>query len=511
MSHSPHPLRRRRVAVVTVIGLVFATIAATFGASPVAASTAPLATTDGIGIRVDENAILGPALEAIETELQPVVNQMITDGAIANSVMDDPDWADGSANLELSFDFVNAGTPGYPQGGLKVHADLEDIRMRFYRYGAWWQPECLIYVEPEDGAIDASAYIDTSKLPAAPLTLNPIDATWDNDPSAGPAPGYSWTCNGYLIDEWWDGLWGDGSDVAAQLEAELNGEAQELVDALWDEHVVPVVDSLDELGITFNQVRTDDHGLIVTANTDATGGLALPGAPGGPYDVSATPESGASSNVNTLLANRGEVIVSVHPNVVNQYLNAVNQLSGQFMTITPISSSIEDVLLNPADRAAYSDTGWRLRMKSTTQYYVTPSGAGGAPLMQVPSISLEFRNTSTGAAPVATFTGSFTGLPLITELRSGASDFGPSITSTAGSTLTLTRTQANAAAAAVAPQTGAQLKPAADEGIVAFNANTFLLYFTVAPISIGGLNVNLCTTCGRYSGDQRYTETFTVG
>lgn len=509
MTHLSNPPRRRRTAALVVASVVLATVAATFGASPASATNASLVTTDGIGIRVDENAILGPALQAIEDELQPFVNQKISEGALANSVMDDPDWADGSANVNLSFDFVNAGSPGYPQGGLKVHADLTNILMRFYRYGAWWQPECLIYVQPDDGTIDASAKIDTTKLPNAPLTLNPIAATWDNDPSAGPAPGYSWLCNGYLIDEWWDGLWGNGTDVAAQLEAELNSEAQDLVDSLWDEHVAPIIDSLTSFGISFNQVRTDDHGLIVTANTDATGGVTLP-VVGGTYDVSNTPDAGVTADVNTVLAQRREIITTINPNVVAQYVNALNQaLTGEWGQYA-ISSSVESALLPPAAQAAYNDAGWAMRLTVDSPPSVTPTGTGGAPEVNLPAITMKFFNTSKGPfSPVATFTGTLDDLNLVTEVQSGTGSWGPMIRSTNATLSNLVRTQANVDAAGLT-QTASGLQPFARSVWNNGAEDLFVGLISLPPLSIGGLSVNLCTACTRISGDQRYTETFNV-
>ena len=239
--------RWRRTALVTAGVSLIAAVAPMIGANPAAAVNAPLSTTDGIGIRIDENAIVGPALELIEDAMQPYVNQKIYEGALANSVMDDPDWVTGTANLELSFDFVNAGVAGYPSGGLKVHADLQNIVMRFYRYGEWWQPECQFRVNPDDGYIDASAKVNAALLPAAPLQLNPITAYWDEDPSITKEIGNSF-CYGYLFDEWWDGLWGADTTVADQLETELNGEAQDLVNDLWAEHVTPIINSLSEFG-----------------------------------------------------------------------------------------------------------------------------------------------------------------------------------------------------------------------------------------------------------------------
>jgi hypothetical protein len=505
--------RRRRHAVVVAAGLALATIASAFGATPAGAAAAPLTTTDGIGIRVDENAIVGPALEAIETALQPFVNTKISQGAVANSVMDDPDWADGSANLELSIDFINAGTVGYPQGGIKVRGDLLDIRMRFYRYGAWWQPECLIYVEPDDGYIDASAKIDTTKLPNAPITVNPINAVWDNSPSAGPAPGYSWTCNGYLIDEWWDGLWGNGTDVAAQLEAELNGEAQDLINSLWTDHVAPVINSLNEFGITFSQVKTDNNGLVVKANVNATNGITIPNL-GGPFNVSTAEDAGVTSNVDNLLAARSEVTATIHPNVVNQFMSALNQAFFNNFASPPVNGpAVESYLLPLAARSAYDDNGWSVSLTTSNGFFTKPTGAGGRPQVQMPQTNFAFYNTDYvfGVIPIAVFNADVNTSNLNTEVRPSGK-FGPYISSTnttiANGTLDTIQSLPDVVTHNPSPS---GLLTHAKAAIDLYSDNFLTDFVSLAPISVGGVSVTLCSACTRFSGDQRYTEYFNVG
>ncbi len=510
MSHASTPRRRWRRTALAPAGVSRnAAVAPMIGANPAAAVNAPLTTTDGLGVRIDENAILGPALELIEDAMQPYVNQKIYEGALANSVMDDPDWVQGSANLELSFDFVNAGVSGYPQGGLKVHADLQNIMMRFYRYGEWWQPECQFRVNPDNGYIDASAKVNAALLPAAPLQMNPITAYWDEDPAITREKG-NWLCTGYLIDEWWDGLWGSGTTVAQQLEAELNGEAQDLINDLWNDHVTPIVNTLSSFGVTFNQIRTDDHGLIVTANINASNGVVVPGVAFN-FPVGDTPDSGATSNVNTLLANRGEIIASIHPNVVAQYLNAIDQmLGGQYGGGNINGPQIEALLLNPADRALYADNGWFLDLNSFAKPAVTPTGTGGAPLVGMSSIQLVISHNSDPFDPVAIFEGSFSGIKLVTEVRPSSSLWGPAYDANTATLGSWTRTYANVHASAVAAQSASAMAPIARISAERFSDNVFVPSLSLAPISIGGLNVSLCTACGRYSGDQRYTETFNV-
>jgi hypothetical protein len=178
---------------------------------------------------------------------------MIYNGALANSPAGTPKSLTVTSNVELAIDFVNAGVTGYPQGGLKVHADILGIDIRYIKDPVWPFADCSIWVRPDTATIDASAKINSALLPNAPLQLNPITAYWDNDPSITREKG-NWTCSGYLLDEWWDGLWGTGADVATQLEDELNGQAQDLVNDLWADNVTPVINSLNEFGLAFNQI-----------------------------------------------------------------------------------------------------------------------------------------------------------------------------------------------------------------------------------------------------------------
>jgi len=510
MSNSFAPRRRRRL-VVAAAGLALASIASAFGATPAGAVNAPLTTTDGLGVRLDENAILGPALELIEDELQPYVNQKIYEGALANSVMDDPDWVQGTANVELSFDFVNAGVAGYPQGGLKVHADLQNIMMRFYRYGEWWQPECQFRVNPDNGYIDASAKVNTALLPAAPLQLNPITAYWDNSPTITKEIGNS-LCYGYLFDEWWDGLWGSGTDVADQLETELNAQAQDLVNDLWADNVAPVITSLNEFGITFSQVKTDDHGLIVKATMNASAGLTVPGFPGA-KNVTNTEDSGATSNVDNLLAARSEITVTVHPNVVNQFMNALNQgLNGNFAAPAIAGAAVETYLLPPGSRGFYDDNSWSVTHTVGVPYFTKPTGTGGRPQVQMPQSTFSFYNADYvfGLIPLAVFNGQVNTANLSTEVRASGK-FGPYIASSAAtlSGMTFDALSSDPDVVTWNPSPSGVLTYA-KQSIDQFSDVFLTDWVSLAPISVGGLAINLCGGCTRFSGDQRYTEYFTV-
>jgi hypothetical protein len=509
-SYAP-PRRRRGWSLAVGFGLV-ATLVPLAGAGPAGAAPAPLITEDGIGLRVDETAIQGPALEAIETATQPFVDDLIYDGGVDGAPIDDYEWLAATSNLELSFDVLPPSV-SRPDGGIAVHADILNIQLEYRADPPWPFGDCSIYIRPANATIDASASVDRDALPAAPLVIDPIQATWDDDPDVSTTG----VCWGYLIDDLFEGWWDDfvGNDpesTASKIEAQLNGIAQDLIDQIWDENVAPVLDSLDSFGISINQLHTDDHGLIVTADVDATGGVTIPGMPGGPFDVSGAEDSGADSDVNTLLANRtsddgaAEVIASVHPNVVNQYTSALDQFLGGSYGATPIPASIEAVLLEPADRALYNDANWTIRMFTLAQPYTQPTGTESAPQLQLPVVRLQLRN---GLTTVATFEGTLSGLDLITEIRSGDTTWGPGFRSN-NAALSVTRTQANVHAAKLPPQSGSAILPYAQIGFDQFNDSIFVQWVTLAPIELFGMSVDLCTTCGRYSGDERYTETFKV-
>jgi hypothetical protein len=501
--------RVRRVALATAGASLIAMVSPLVSAAPAGAATAPLVTTDGVGIRVDENAIFGPALELIENEIQPFANQMIYNGALANSPAGTPKWLAVSSNVELGFDFKNAGTTGFTQGGLSVHADILDINIEYRKDPVWPFADCSIYVDPANATIDASAYINTALLPNAPLTLNPITAYWDDDPDVS-STGVCWW---WLIDDFFDSIFTSGGtgSIADTIEAELNGQAQDLINDLWADHVVPVINSLTAYGITLNQIRTDTNGLIVTANVNASAGLTIPGDPAPPRTVANAQDSGATSNVNTLLATRAnDIIVSIHPNVANQFLMALrSMLAGQFGGPT-VSSSIETVLLASTVRGNYADNGWTVSLSTpltTNAPYLFTTGGGAAPKVKIDNIRLTVRNTTTGTAAVATFEGPAANILLDTQTRTGGF-WGPAYDPTS-MTATLTRTQGNADVLAFNGAASGML-PYAKEGVVYFNEAIFQQYVNLAPITIGTLHVNLCGTCAQYSGDERYTETFVI-
>lgn len=507
-------LNRRRSWLAALILGATAIVAPTVAPTPAGAVTAPLLTEDGIGIRVDEWAIQGPALEAIETALQPTVDDLVQDGAVDAQIMDDPDHVISDSNLELAFDILSPSSPSRPYGALQFNATIEDIWIEYYRYGSWWQPECWIWITPADSTISVTANVDPTNLPAtAPIEVQPASAYWDDDPTIDTN---NWLCNGYLINEWWDGFIdsfsGDDPDsTASRVEDQIDAMSQDLVDQVWEDNVSPVLDSLGNFGITVSDLHTDAYGLIIKADVDSSAGILVPGFTGNPVNVTNAQDSGADSNVDTLLANYEEVIVSIHPNVANQFLYALNSKLATAMGQPGLDGpTIENLLLPPAVHGNYPDGSWVVRASSggaANAQYVTPDATTGAPKVQAPNLTLQFRN---GSTTVATFVGPLTGVNLITEVRSGSTNWGPAYNASNAALSTVTRTQANADAAQISPQSTSQILPYAKFVMEEYSDDILVEFVSLAPIELYDLSLSLCTTCGRYSGDERYTESFRV-
>lgn len=473
----------------------------------------PTVTADGIGIRVDETAILGPVLDKARSAAQPILNEAIRKGVEDAKLAKNPEWVRGSSNLSLGIDFLSP-TGAHPDGGITVTADVTNIEVQI-RKDPWLGAPCSIWVRPDDAHISVTARMDASRLPNAPIRIEPAQVDWP-EPDGGniSTSGVCWT---YLIDDWfsglWDKLWGNSSESSAsKMAREIDDQLQSMLDDVWDERVRPTLDSLEGFGIVPNQLRTDTHGLIVTAHVDGSDfHLPLNGVQI-PLDISDTVDPGVTSNVNTLLANRtnggkaSDVIVSVHPKPLNQALNGITKLLQRKLSAPVLDASIEQTLLPAAVRGNYADNGWRATFYADESPYLTPAPSDGRPTVKLPAVRVVITNTSTGTAPVATYEGSVDGVALRTEIRAGLEAWGPTFDPSTA-TGTVTRTQANADAAATAPG-------ATDGGALAvqgwsdFN-NTMKLLVTLQPIRLGTwLNVDLCTTCDRYAGDQRYTETF---
>ena len=506
--------RRRGLPVLVAAGLVAGLVPA--GAVPAGADPAPLVTEDGVGIRVDETALTGPALDAIEDSLQPFVDDMILDGATGDGApFPSHNFVEVSSDLQLDLDFVPPGD-GRPDGGLEVNATIGDIEIHYGMTGLFWL-DCSIRAQPDDGTIAIGASVDRAALPGTPISLDPVQATWDDDPNVD----WDWPCAGHVvwqaITQWWDGLW-DSSDpesTAARIERELNDTAQELIDDLWDDQVAPVLDSLDAFGLSINQLRTDDHGLIVTADLDATD-LTLPEI-GGPFDVSDAQDSGVDTDVNDLLAQRtnqagdSHAIVTVHPNVVNQFVYAIDDMINGFLGQRLVSSDIQEVLLDPAVWDDYEDEGWVVRLLTEVPGHTEPTGPGGQPQLQLPDMRLEVFNVAFSSFdPIAVFEGELDAIDLVTEVRDDGVSWGPGL-SAEGIAGSLTLTDANDDVLAWDPDP-ADVVPFASTAIDEFNDFVFVDFLSLAPIAIGDMSVDLCpiSTCGRYPGDERYTETFLV-
>ena len=484
-TNAPRPVRRtRRAAGATA--LLVAGLAPLLGPAPAGATPiptpAPLVTTDGIGVRVDE-AVFAPVVAGTEATLQPFVDQALHDAAADMVPPSIVTSIDVTTDVGLGLDLIDAGTTGYPDGGVEAQAAIEKVEIH-YLFDQWWLPTCDLWVIPDDATTArASAAIDRGLLPDSPLPFAVTAGDWDSDPDIVTLG----SCSSYLPYGFQDLFVNGVSDV---IEAEVTAEVQDLVDGIWDDHVSPVLDGLPGgFDLDLDQVRTDDHGLIVTADTDATGGLTIPGL-GGPYSVASALGAWVPSTIDDLLANREDgAIVTIHPNVANQYLYALTQaLSGQFGTL-PVSAAIEDLLLKPGVHGSYDDGGWTVGMSmvgSTTAPSAHPTGPDGAPELRYELIDLTVSNTSYTTGPVATFRGSIT------------DTFDPGT-----ATVSLSLQDGNPDVVTWDPDP-AVMTPYARDAVAAF-ASVFTGYPSLGPTALGALT--WCPTCTRDPGDQRYTAT----
>lgn len=195
-----HPLsgsRRPQVRRAWLAALMTAALTAVLvpvTASPAAAAPAPLVTEDGIGVRLDETALTGPALAEIETALQPFVDQMIYDGATDDDAPFQSNlWVEATSDLNLSLDFLPPDG-SRPNGGLAVHADITNIEIEWRMNGFWGSGQCSIWARPDVGTVDITAAVDKDRLPLTPIALDGISATWDDDPTID----YDWNCAGHV-------------------------------------------------------------------------------------------------------------------------------------------------------------------------------------------------------------------------------------------------------------------------------------------------------------------------
>jgi hypothetical protein len=456
------------------------------GSSPAGATNAPLQTTDGLGVRVDEDVVVGPLLEATETELQPLVDQALHDAAEALVPPNLVTWIDVTSNVELSVDFVDAGTSGFPDGGVKAEAAIDKLEIHYLFDNLWWWPTCDLWVIPDATTARATAVIDRDPLPDSPLPFGVAGGDWDSDPdifttgSCSPYLGY-----GY------DDLFENG--VADVIEADVTARVQDAFDDVWTDHVIPVLDGLTGgFGIGFGQVRTDDHGLVVTGDVDASAGLTIPGFPSGPWSVANAADAGVTSDVDVLLAERVDgAIVTIHPNVANQLLYALTRSTSGLLTgATPVSAAIEDLLLKAAVHGNYDDGGWTVALSavgSTTAPSAHPTGPDGAPELRFDPIDLTVWNTSHTPGPVAIFRGSIT------------DTYDPG-----AATVNLSLFYGNSDVVDFGPDPAA-MTPYARDAVADHAASFFAGYPSLGPTTLGTLT--WCSACPRYDDDQRYTAT----
>lgn len=483
-TNAPRPARRTRrgavVAALVVVGLV-----PVLGSSPAAATfpptPAPLTTTDGLGVRVDEAVFVGPALEEAETALQALVDAALYDRAVELALPSTLS-IDVSSDVELAVDLVDAGTSGYPDGGVELQADIQDVELLYEVDGG--SERCDIQVSADVAIANAAAAIDDGLLPDTPLLLEVTPGEWDDKIDVATTP----SCWPLVPDGWFADLF-PSRGVVETIQSDVAAAAQDLVDGLWDDHVMPVVDGLPGgFGITFNQIRTDDHGLVVTANTSASGGISVPGI-GGPYNVAAALDAGVTSDVDDLLATREDgAIVTIHPNVANQYVYALTQaLNGQ-LGIMPVSVDIEDLLLKPGVHGSYDDNGWAVSLSSAawTTPSAHPTGPDGAPELRFDPIDLTVWNTS-HTGPVAIFRGSIT------------DTYDPGT-----ATVNLVLHYGNADVVTWDPDP-AVMTPYARDAVAAYATSVFGGYPGLGPTALGDLT--WCPTCTRYPDDERYTAT----
>jgi hypothetical protein len=485
-SNAPRPARRFRrgavAAALAVIGLV-----PVLGSSPAAATLpptpAPLTTVDGLGVRVDEAVFVGPALEDVETALQPIVDAALYDRAV-ELALPSTTSIDVSSDVELSVDLVDAGTSGYPDGGVELQADIQDVELLYAVDGG--TERCEIQVSADVAVANAAAAIDHGLLPDAPLLFEVAPGEWDDKIDVATTP----ACWPLVPDGWFDDLL-PSRGVVEIIQSDVAAAAQDLADGIWDDHVMPVLDGLPGgFGLTFNQIRTDDHGLVVTVNTHASGGISIPGF-GGPYSVVNALDAGVTSDVDDLLGTREDgAIVTIHPNVANQYLYALTRaMSGQLTWPMPVSAAIEDLLLKQGVHGNYDDGGWTVSLSaagSTTAPSAHPTGPDGAPELRFDPIDLTVHNTSYTTGPVAIFRGSIT------------DTFDPGT-----ATVNLTLLFGNPDVVTWNPDPVVMTPYARDA--VAAHATLFAGYPSLGPTVLGGLT--WCPTCTRYAGDERYTAT----
>ncbi len=287
---------------------------------PAGATPAPLVTEDALGLRVDVTALDGPVLDAIEDDLDTVVE------AVLDDVASDPTGPFGppktvavAADVDATIDVVAPGS-AHPDGALLLDVDLTGIELDFTMDPPWPFADCHIGVEADPGAVGVAAEVDHGVLPDPPFATGAPLGTWDQEPMVSTT-GVCWT---YVDEEtfstWWTETWDaeDPDSAAGRIQAEVASALTGLADDVWADLVLVPVAGLNPFGVILDTITTDDDGFLVVARTDATAGITLPGVPGGPYVVSNAPDAGSTTTLAKVLQERDQVIVSLHPNVRNQ-------------------------------------------------------------------------------------------------------------------------------------------------------------------------------------------------
>lgn len=503
-------LRRRRLGALVVLAILACGLVPS---SPAAAVPAPLVTEDAVGIRVDETLFIPELVAAAEAALEPTVVDLLTSLAEEHSPVPAPSQIQVEAGVDLAVDFY-AARDGAPFGGIALDLALEDIGVTYVVDPPWPFRDCRIEIRPDDGQIAVDTDLDIARLPESPLALDGVDAAWDEHPSVHTTG----LCFLYLLDDLLQSLWAHltGAGPAPIAEAIETRAAETLTEAIattWEEQVAPILEPLAQYpNFSWGQLYADDHGVIVTLDADGNGGLILPGSPF-ILPVVGAEDAGSVVDVDDLLGRRplggGDLVVTVDPNIANQFIFAFTLLIGGNLgspAILPLLGPvIEDLLLPPDRHDNYSDTGWFVRLRSTTPIRVQGQ-PGEQPMGSLPFITAEFRN---GSQLVSTFTGSITGMRLDTGIRDFVGNWGP-VLLTEPAQFTATRTFANADAALRPAADDMEIYPFVQRALADFTDFLLETLLTFGPLRFGPVALDLCDSCGRYPDDDRYTETFII-
>ncbi len=504
--------RRRRVATVVVLVVVACGLVPS---PPAAAAPAPLVTEDAIGIRVDETAFGPELVNDVEASLEPTVLDLLTTLAEEHAPSPYHDVT-VEAGVDLAVDFHGARA-GAPDGGIALDLDIEDIGVTYVVDPPWPFRRCQIEIRPDDGQIAVDTDLDLARMPASPLALTSVDATWDERPSVrttGP-------CFLYLLDDflrgWRQHLTGSGpTPIGDTIEERATEAISGAIAATWEEQVAPILEPLSQLPMfSWGRLYADDHGIIVTLDADGTGGLVLPGLPIS-LPVIGAQDTGSVTDPHELLARRptgeGDMVVTIHPNIANQFLFGFNLVIGGALgspAVLPLLiPSLEDLLLPPELHEAYPDDRWfvRLRALNPIQLQARP---GLQPVGSLPLLTAEFRNSGPGLGIVSTYTGSVAGLEMDTAVRDFVGNWGP-VLEAGPAEFTATRTFANADASLRPAADDMEVYPFVQRALDDFIGSVFERILRFGPLRFGAVSFELCDICAKHPDDDRYTETFVV-